>query len=433
MRLIDTDSLEALGGSRPADELLVWAWRDGSLVVPDPLQVISWSIQDDAGDSVKVGQKLSLTVADPDGSLGAWRFEDPLSVAGTRLSVVYRVGGSGAVNFGVFRVTSNEPAELVDSRLVREYGLVVPDSQVEPHMRRVFVTTSVVKLEAVDLTAGVDADRFESPQSPKSGATVLSEIARLTKAHFPMVVDPGVTDVGLSTKLVFDRERLEAVQDLASRAGARYRMGGDGELHVYPRNGSPVWRVEPGDGLVSVARKQSSEGLYNRWVVEGKDAGDSAPVRASASIDTGPLRYGGAHGRVPFFYSSEMIVTYEQAAAYAATLRDEFLGSLAVELTVETVPRPELQAGDRIEVGCPVAAGHVAYLPGEVTSIRRAGSPVPTGTTLSVTCSYMDVFAALARTDWAKNLTSTLPALTWDRMPGTWGTAPAYTWNDLPQ
>ena len=283
-------SLEALEGSRPADSLTVWAWRDGSLVMPEPLEVISWSAEDEAGDSVKVGQKLSLTVADPDGTLGAWRFDDPLGVAGTMLQVVYRVGGAGACNYGWFRVMGNEPAETIDSRRIREYGLAVPDSLDEPHMRRVYVTGGVVALDAIDLTFDVDRDRFEVPQSPGAGATVVSEFRRLTKDYFPTVVDEGVRDRSVSRKTVWDRERLEACQDMLALVSARYRMGGDGECHLYALDRPSVWRVEPTAGLISVSRKQSIDGLYNRWVVEGKDSGDGQPVRASAAIETGPLR-----------------------------------------------------------------------------------------------------------------------------------------------
>lgn len=429
MRWIDDASLTALEGSRPADSLTVWAWRDGSLVVPEPLEVIDWSESDEAGESVKVGRKMSFTFADPDGSLGAWRFDDPLGVADTELQIIYRIGGAGAVNFCKLRVISNEPAEMVESRLIPEYGFAEPDSDVEPHMRRVYITRAVVKVEAVDLTFDVDQDRFEVPESAQK-PTAVQEIARLTKDHFPLVVDPGIVDVGISGKTIWDREKLEAIQDLATRTGARYRMGGDGEMHLYAPQTVPVWRVEPTAGLVSVSRKQSLDGLYNRWVVEGKDSGDGQPVRAVVSVETGPLRWKRRRKR-PFFYTSEMIETYSQAIAYATELRDAFLASLAVELSVETVPRPELQAGDRIEVGCPVD-GRVAYLPGLITSIRRAGSTVPTGTSLTVSVSYSDVVTALGRTEWAQHLTMGMPALTWDRMPGTWGQLPAVTWDSLP-
>lgn len=430
MRLIDDASREALGGSRPADVLVVWAWRDGVLVVPEPLQVISWSADDNAGDSVKVSQTVSLTVADPDGSLGAWRFEDPLSVAGTRLQVIYRIGGGQALNYGWFKVIGNAPVEVIQSRTVAEYGYAKPDSPTPLHKRTRYVVGGTVQLNAVDITADVDKDRFEAPESA-AAATVLDEFARLTANHFPTVVDAGVTDTAVSKFTVWDRERLEACQDLLARVDAGYRMGGDGECHVYPRKSAPVWRVEPGQGLVSVTRSQSADGLYNKWVVEGKDGADGKPVRASSIIDNGPLRFGGPFGRVPFFYSSEMVTTEGQALAYSIQLREEFLASLSVELTVETVPRPELQAGDWVEVGAPVAAGHVAYLPGKITGIRRGGDTVPSGTTLTVECSYADVTNALGRTEWAKDIGTSMPALTWDLMPGTWGDLPAIIWNDL--
>lgn len=431
MRLIDAESLTALEGSRPADTLTVWAWRGWSLVLPEPLEVINWSFQDDTADKMKVGQRISLTVADPDGSLGAWRLGDPLGVAGSRLQVIYRVGGGGAVNYGWFRIVGNSPDEVWESRVIDEYGYLEPDGTLPEHKRRVFVSRAVVKLEAVDLTFNVDLDKLESPESP-STPTVLGEFRRLTANHFPTVVESGVTDTDVSPQLVFDRERLEACQDLLGRVNARYRMGGDGECRVYPRTSAPVWRVEPGAGLVNVTRSQSVDGLHNRWVVEGKTSESGEPVRGVVSIESGDLMFGGPNGRVQEFYTSEMITSDDQAVAYGKQLRDEFLGSLAVRLTVETVPRPELQAGDWVEVGCPLPAGHVVYLPGAIESIRRSGNPVPQGTTLTVSCSYADVLKALSTTPWAVHLTGNLPPLTWNRMPGTWGAVPSMTWNDLP-
>jgi hypothetical protein len=431
LRRVDVETLDALGGSRPADTLTVWAWRAGKLVVPEPLQVKDWSFDDDAGDSVKVGQRISLTVADPDGTLGAWRFDDPLGVGGTRLQIIYNVGGSGAINYGWFRITGNSPTEFRESRVINEYGYIEPDGSLPPHKRRVFIQTAVVKLDAVDLTGDVDRDRLQAPESPKVGATVVSEFKRFTARYFPTIVDDGVVDTGVSRQLVYDKERLEACQDLLSRVSARYRMGGDGEAHIYPQRGTSVLRIEPNAGLVSVSRDQSIDGLYNRWVVEGKNVATGDPVFGVSDIESGPLKYGGPHGQVPFFYSSEMITTVAQATTYAQELRDKFLGSLAVELSVETIPRPELQAGDRVEIGCPVTAGHVVYLPGDITSIKRSGDTLPRGTTLTVSCSYTDVLAALDRTEWAKWITGTMPELTWDLMPTSWGQLPPITWSNV--
>lgn len=431
MRRVDVETLDALGGSRPGDSLTVWAWRAGSLVVPEPLQVLDWSFEDSAGDNVKVGQRISLTVADPDGTLGAWRFDDPLGVGGTRLQVIYNVGGSGAINYGWFRVTGNSPVESRESRVIDEYGYIEPDGSLPAHKRRVFIQTAVVKLDAVDLTGDVDRDRLQAPESPKAGATVVSEFKRFTSRYFPTVVDAGVTDTAVSRQLVYDKERLEACQDLLSRVSARYRMGGDGEAHIYPQRGASVLRIEPNAGLVSVSRDQSIDGLYNRWVVEGKNVATGDPVFGVADLESGPLKYGGPHGRVPFFYSSEMITTVAEATTYAQELRDKFLDGLAVELAVTTIPRPELQAGDRVEIGCPVPSGHVVYLPGDITGIRRQGDTLPRETSMTVSCAYTDVIAALDRTEWAKWITPEMPELTWNMMPANWGSLPAITWSDV--
>ena len=432
MRPIDEESLLALEGSRLADTFTVWAYKGGKLVLPEPLEVLNWTSSDEAGETVKIGHKMTLTVADPEGKLGAWKLDDPLGVAGTQLWLVYRVGGAGAVNFARLKVVGNEPDEMTESREVDEYGYDKPDSPLGPHKIIKYATKAVVRLEAVDITLDVGDDRFEAPESPGPGATIISEFRRLTEDHFPVVVDPGVVDRPVARTLVFDREKLEACQDLASRISARYRMGGDGECHIYPRNSDPVWTVEPNRSLVSVKRKQSITGLYNRWVVTGKDSGDGTPVKAAASIESGPLMYDGDHKRRPYFYNSEMIENYGQALAYAIELREQFLASLAVELTIQTVPWPQGQSGDRILIGCPVKEGHVAYFPAEVTRIGRRGSPTPSETTITASVSYADVVAALGRTEWAQHITGVMPELTWDRMPGNWGTLPPITWNNLP-
>lgn len=412
--------------------MIAWAWRGGSLVLPEPLEIIDWSGQDDAGDSVKVNQKMSFTIADPGARLGAWRLDDALGVAGTRLHVVYKIGGAGAVNFGRFRITDNQPDEVFESRIIDEYGYIEPDGSLEPHKRRVYSARAVVRVEAVDLTLDADNDKFTSPVSPWPGSTVHSEFPWLMSRHFVTVIDPDVPNAGLSSQLIFEKERLEAGQDILDYVGARYRMGGDGQCQVYMPGGEPVLRIEPDAGLVSVSRKQSITGLYNQWVVEGKELENGAKVTASVELTSGPLRYDGPHGRVPFSYSSTMIESWEQAYAYAVKLRDEFLASLAVELEISTVPRPELQGGDRIEVGCPIAAGHVVYFPGTITSVSRQGAKAPGETRIRVACAYGDVDYALGTTPWAEHLTDQKPELTWDRMPATWGRLPDIAWDDLP-
>lgn len=435
MFLIDDESRAALDGSRPSDELVVWAWFDGALAWPDPLQVVSWSRSGSAESSSKVQQQVKLTIADPSGELSPWRFDDVLGVAGTLLQVMYKVGGAGVLNTGWFRVEDNAPDESFTRYTIPEYGLVVPDSPVRPHERDRYVSSgSVVEVDAVDLTVFMDRDQIVVPESPQgTSPTILSEVRRLVKGYFPVAVADGVVDRAVSKQLILDGGRLEAVQDLLARINARYRMTGEGVMEIYPMAPGPiVWRVEPMAGLVKVGRSQSVDGLKNVWLVTGKEDSLGRPIRAVASITSGPLRDGGPHGRVTETYSSEMITNYSQAIQYAETLKTRQMQSLAVKLSVETIPRPDLQSGDWIEVGCPVMAGHVAYFPGEIISISSSGSPIPGPTTMTVSCSYADVISALDRTEWAENLTREKPDLTWDRMPTQWGKTPAIPWQYQP-
>jgi hypothetical protein len=431
--LIDDVSRAALDGSRPADELVVWAWYDGGLAWPDPLQINSWSLSGSSDSSAKVQRQLSLKVADPDGGLSPWLFNDPLGVGGVVLQVIYRVGGAESINVGWFRVEGNSPTESVVAYTIPEYGYSEPDSPRAPHERMIMVPGGgTVDVTAVDLTSNVDRDKLISPESPKT-TTVLGEVERLIGDHFPIVKESGVADGPVAKTLVYDKERLEACQDLLASINARYRMGGDGEMRIYPITpGAVVWRVEPGAGLVRVGREQSIADLYNIWVVTGKDDANGRPVSGISKITSGALRVDGPHGRVPYFYTSEQITSIAGAGAYADTLRDRQEQSYAVELTVVTAPRPEVEAGDRIEVGCPVRQGHIMYLPGEVLSVQSSGSPIPGPSTFKVRCSYKDIFDAQGRTDWAQHITREKPALTWDRMPTAWGTTPDIVWNDLP-
>ena len=433
MRNIDPATLRALQGSRPADKMVAWVWRGGRMLLPGPLEIINWTARDNAGESSKVAQQLSFQIADPDGKLGAWRLDDPLGVSGSRLHVSYLVGGAGMVNFGRFRITDNQPDEVVETRVVDEFGYIEPDGSLEPHKRRKYIIRSTVRLEAVDLTLEADNNKFDAPQSPPGypAPTVKGEVVRLLGEHFPVAFDLNVPDTPVSTMTIYESERLEAAQDLLALVGARYRMDGDGIFRAYIPGGAPVARIEPTAGLVQVMRKQSITGLYNRWVVEGKEAEDGSKLVAAVTLDSGPLAYGGTHGKVTYRASSSMIETWEQAYAYAQRLRAEFLASLAVELQVSTVPLPHLQGGDRVEIGCPLVEGYVVYMPGTITAIERQGSTVPGETKLTVTCSYADVDRALSTTPWAQYLTTEKPELTWNRMPATWGNTPDVTWDSL--
>lgn len=116
----------------------------------------------------------------------------------------------------------------------------------------------------------------------------------------------------------------------------------------------PVWVVDAGQRgvMVSATMSLSADGVYNRVVASGENAEDrTAPVSAEAKItDTAdPLYYGGPFGKVSKPFSSSLITNATQAQAAAnAMLRNAKAPNRTV--TLESVPNPALEAGDRIRV-----------------------------------------------------------------------------------
>ncbi|MEU3686980.1 DUF5047 domain-containing protein [Streptomyces narbonensis] len=115
-----------------------------------------------------------------------------------------------------------------------------------------------------------------------------------------------------------------------------------------------VWEVAAGHNGVMVSANMglSAEGVYNRVVASGENAEDNKPpVMAEAKItDTNdPLYYGGPFGKVSKAFSSSLITSTSQAqGAATAMLRNAKASNRTVSL--ESVPNPALEAGDRIRV-----------------------------------------------------------------------------------
>lgn len=391
MRPMDANTLNALTGSRSGDGVVVYAWYNGQLAYPDPLPVDSWRFDWDTSRQV---QTFDVTLADKDGTLAPWLLEDPLGVGGTRLQVMYRVGGAGTVNMGWYRVTQSVPDEVWRSYTITEKGRINPDSPVPQDKRLVYVSGGArVKLSASDLGVVAVNSRMLAPESPQGGSpTIVGEVRRLMDGIAPVVTATGVTDRAVNKTLVYEQDRLNAVQDLCKRISCDYRFNGNGQLEIYPLAGSaPVWKIAGGpEGvLVSVNRAQKLDGLYNMFIADG--TASNAPVRGAAQIATGPLRVDGPHGRYPKFYSSNMLTTQAEADAYANEMMTTQIAGLTVELQIVCLPHPGLQQGDWVTVASPVINTQEVALSGRVTKIGLRGTTAPDRMSLTVECSYSDV------------------------------------------
>lgn len=402
MRPLDANTLNALSGSRSGESLTVYAWYGGRLAYPDPLPVsganFSW-------DRTRQIQTFECTVADPDGKLAPWLLDDPLGVGGARLEVRHNVGGAGTIKQGWYRINRPEPEERWHSYIINEDGRINADSPIPRGKKQVLITGgATIRIQAADLGILLKNDRLLAPESPPNGATVLSEIQRLCGLTVPVSIATGVSarDRAVNKTLVYERDRLDAIQSLCKSITCDFRMNGDGQLEVYtiiPQD--PVATLQGGTGglMVGVDRSQQLDGLYNIFVVTGT-ADQERPVRSIAMIETGELQVDGPHGRYSTFYESNMIGSQKQADDYAKEMRDTFLSGLTIDLKVECLPVPHLQIGDWVNVGNPVVNGQAVQLKGMIKSISQpwAGT-VPGRATVVVECAYADVQTVMRGVD----------------------------------
>ncbi|WP_307035727.1 hypothetical protein [Arthrobacter sp. B3I4] len=387
-------------GSRSGEGITVYVWYGGRLAYPDALPVSDWQF---SWDRTRQVQTFDITVADKDGKLAPWLLEDPLGVGGSRLQVRYNVGGAGSINLGWYRITRPSPDERWHSYRIDDAGRVNPDSPVPAGKKDVLVSGgATIRVQANDLAVMIKADQLLAPESPQgANPTVVGEIRRLAGDIVPVVAAAGVTDRPVNKTLIYERDRLDAIQALCKSIACDYRMNGEGQLEVYPvTKQAPVATLKGGEEglLVKVDREQQYDGLYNRFVVTG--TGTDTPVRAIAEITAGPLSVYGPHGRVPTFYESNMISTRDQAYDYARTMKDTHLAGLTVDLKVTCLPIPHVQQGDWVNVGNPVVNGQAFTLAGMVKAINQpSNGTVPGPCTVVVECSYTDVQTALAGVD----------------------------------
>ena len=405
MRSLDANSAAALVGSRQGDTLTVWAWYGGSLAIPTALPVTDWGL---SYDTTRQIQTIDLTIADTDGTLAPWLLDDPLGVGGSRLQVFYNIGAplSGGqqttLAYDWFRIVENDPEESWLSYVVTNQGAVNVDSPLGNGVSQKWASGgATIKLKGETLTRNIAINQFLAPSSPASGSpTVVSEIKRILADIMPVTTVSGVVDAAVPSNVIYQGDRLNAVQALAQRIGCDIRTNGSGMLEIYPiANTGTVWTLAPGaeNFQISVKRTMKLDGLYNVFVADGTGSGQN-PIRGIARITGGPLKDGGNHGSYQTFYSSNMIATQAQADAYAATMRDTQLRGITVPLVATCLPDPRLQQGDWISVNCPTttALGSTTF-PARVRTIDLKGHDgIVDAMTLGLDASYADVAARFA-------------------------------------
>ncbi|RTE47727.1 hypothetical protein [Actinobaculum sp. 352] len=217
-------------------------------------------------------------------------------------------------------------------------------------------TDDGVQVTAMDLLQVAEEDEFAWPSSPPVGATLRTELHRLS--HLPVILDPGVTDVYLSRDSQWGTSRTEAVQDLCNSVGVGYSVQPDGYLHAWPYRdgGAPVATYTGTDLLVSAPRT-SQERRPNRYVVVGSIGSGETEKRFTSTVTAtfpplDPDSYGWVTERSEV--SSSDLPDVETAAAQRISelaqrkLRKRLITQRS--RSVEIVADPRLEAGDVITV-----------------------------------------------------------------------------------
>lgn len=214
---------------------------------------------------------------------------------------------------------------------------------------------------AGDRSVLIQADRFLTPHNTNGERTVSGEIKYLLQQSIPgLEVFDLTTSQARTPVATWDRERWDCCEALAASIGAEVYFDPEGRAIIRPVPEAntvldPSWTVkgEEGGVLSDYSTGLSRDQVYNAVVVTG-DTSDPGvpPVTAIVYQQSGPLRWAGPFGRVPRFYSTPVVRTYDGAVSAG---RKVLARSVAYSrrLLVDVVPNAALDTGDQLDVKLP--------------------------------------------------------------------------------
>lgn len=317
----------------------------GTKRVLQDVSFTDWTFTGDLDANVKTSGTVTMVVQDDFArSYSPRQIGDALSPFGGTVRV-YALVSLGTyedrIPIGTFRIT-DVPSSM--------------DDKLSVHGRELTVG-SVVTLTLMDrfYEADVPFMRLDNPSSLTSAWSELIRIARLPGTR-------NVDDAAIPRSVVYARNRLDAVQQLARVLGGRAYMRADGTVGIVPDDLGDVDVVlnfgQVDGKIIDVAQFMSSADIYNAVFGDFEDA-NGRPIHAEDMIRSGQLAVTGPFGERPIEYPAdqrEFIKT--QAAADAAVsnyLAKVSKGSpLEVPVTLTVDPRLEF---DVVTVNRPGAGG----------------------------------------------------------------------------
>lgn len=367
------------------------AWYDGQLI-KENVPGIGGTVSADSTRTVITSASISAAASDDSVVPTSWG--SMMGCYGTQLHVRAGLelpgGGSEMMSLGWLRVDSYSTQEQY-----QPYQSGATDAPVW------VARGSQVPVSCSDLMSLIQDAQFLAPEQPASLASVLVEIRRLA-AEVPNVnvADlSAITDGPIPASITYAASRSDAITALAAVLGYTPRMNGDGALTLVPTvpSGAPVWTVSVSDSSVppiaSWSRVGDRSAFYNAVAVQGT-APNGTPIVGVATESTGPLRYGGPFGLVPFFVNDPLATTQASANATAATRLTHLAAQRTIVVPVTLPSNTALETGDiiSVQIAAGDGSGGTKTLIGPVQTINW---PLGVGTmTVGVAVPRADLWSA---------------------------------------
>ena len=330
MRPVSDAFLQAVTGSHTAVSY-VHVLRDNDFVVQ--LEVTDGSITLDQTAATR--GRLDVTLAELD--LVPTDPEAALAPYGNELrayrGVRYRDGSTEIVSLGIFRIDETSVTDTAEGGVE-------------------------IRVTGLDRSSRVIDAKFEEPYLLAAGTNIVTAIEDCVRIAIPDLTT-SLESTALTTPLLVGEEggdRWKFVQDLAASLGRSLYFDGDGVLTGQPvtnPSGTPQLTIAEGDGgvLLTAGRRWNRQGTCNRVIATGENAGESAPARGVATDDNplSPTYYYGQYGKVPRFYSSQILTTDDQAADAATAILSRELGTTQ-SVDFGAIVNPALEPDDLVQI-----------------------------------------------------------------------------------
>jgi hypothetical protein len=215
-------------------------------------------------------------------------------------------------------------------------------------------------ITGASLEIAVIEDRFLQPYQPAYGRLATQEIAGLIQqsTNGATVINRTTSDYKVRKTSPWERERWDAIQDLAEAIVADVYCGPDGNFYITDTPSlmySPVvWVVDEGPRgvLIGISNDEDRSGAYNAVVAAGSSSDSSVPAVSAVAYDLDPMSptyWNGGFGHVPKFYTSQFLYTVAQCQAVAD---GQLITSRGQNKTMKftAVPNPALEPGDVVMV-----------------------------------------------------------------------------------